>query len=247
MDLIQKIKIAFETHSPEGIKECLDQGLSPNEIVDGRPLVDELINMYLRSPHFKICMQTLVEKGLQFEDKILLAVLTDDAVSLDQQLSAKQEAIHNKYTLQCTFTPLIDASLLHLCAEYNHTACAYILLKHGVDINTKAGLDEHGFGGQSPIFHTVNQHNNNSKEMLELLFSHGADLTLTVKGLIWGKGYDWETFISSVNPISYAIMGLLLQFQRKEEQIYEVVSMLQKVRYGSEYRAGNVPNRYLTV
>jgi hypothetical protein len=190
-------------------------------------------------------MQTLVEKGLQFEDTILLAVLTDDAVSLDQQLSAKPEAIKNKYTFQCTFTPLIDASLLHLCAEYNHTACANILLKNGADVNTQAGLDEHGFGGQSPIFHTVNQHNNNSKEMLELLLAHGADLSLTVKGLIWGRGYDWETFIPSVNPISYAMMGLLPQFQRKEEQIYEVVSLLQKVRYGSEYRAENVPNRYL--
>ena len=111
----------------------------------------------------------------------------------------------------------------------------------------KAGLDDHGFGGQSPVFHTVNQHNNNSKEMLELLLSHGADLTLTVKGLIWGRGYDWETFIPSVNPISYAMMGLLPQFQRKEAQIYEVVSLLQKVRYGSEYRAGNVPNRYLVI
>lgn len=247
MDLIQNIKIAFETHSPEGIKECLDQGLNPNEIVDGRPLVDELINMYFRSPLFKICMQTLVEKGLQFEDKILLAVLTDDAVSLDQQLSAKPEAIHKKYTLPCTFTPLIDATLLHLCAEYNHVDSANILLKHDADVNTQAGLDEHGFGGQSPVFHTVNQHNNNSKKMLELLLSHGADLTVTVKGLIWGKGYEWETFIPSVNPISYAMMGLLPQFQRKEEQIYEVVSLLQKVRYGSEYRAGNVPNRYLNM
>ncbi|HRD06322.1 MAG: ankyrin repeat domain-containing protein [Saprospiraceae bacterium] len=247
MDLIQKIKVAFETHSPEGIKECLDQGLSPNEIVDGRPLVDELINMYFRSPLFKICMQTLVENGLQFEDKILLAVLTDDAISLEQQLKAKPEAIYNKYTLPCTFTPLIDASLLHLCAEYNHVDSANILLKYGADVNTQAGLDDHGFGGQSPVFHTVNQHNNNSKEMLELLLSHGADLTLTVKGLIWGRGYDWETFIPSVNPISYAMMGLLPQFQRKEAQIYEVVSLLQKVRYGSEYRAGNVPNRYLVI
>lgn len=247
MDLIQKIKIAFETHSPKGIKECLDQGLNPNEIIDGRPLVDELINMYFRSPLFKICMQTLVENGLQFEDEILLAVLTDNAVSLDQQLSAKPEAIHNKYTLPCTFTPLIDASLLHLCAEYNHVDSANILLKYDADVNTQAGLDEHGFGGQSPIFHTVNQHNNNSKEMLELLLSHGADLTLTVKGLIWGRGYDWETFIPSVNPISYAMMGLLPQFQRKEAQIYEVVSLLQKVRYGSEYWPGNVPNKYLAV
>ena len=83
-------------------------------------------------------MQTLVENGLQFEDKILLAVLTDDAISLEQQLKAKPEAIYNKYTLPCTFTPLIDASLLHLCAEYNHVDSANILLKYGADVNTQS-------------------------------------------------------------------------------------------------------------
>lgn len=31
----------------------------------------------------------------------------------------------------------------------------------------------------------------------------------SVEGIIWGEGYDWETFIPSVNPISYAMMGLL--------------------------------------
>ena len=36
--------------------------------------------------------------------------------------------------------------------------------------------------------------------MLYFLLNNDADLNITVKGLIWGKGYDWETFIPSVNP-----------------------------------------------
>jgi hypothetical protein len=124
-------------------------------------------------------------------------------------------------------------------------ACAKILVKHGMNVNVKAGFDENGFGGQTPIFHTVNQHNNNSIDVMNYLMTQNANLTLTVKGLIWGKGYEWETFIPSVNPISYAMMGLLRQFQRTEQQIYEVVSILLKEAYNCEYKPANVPNKYL--
>ena len=78
-----------------------------------------------------------------------------------------------------------------------------------------------------------------------ILVSLNADLTLTVKGLVWGKGYDWETFIPSVNPVSYAMMGLLRQFQRTEPQIYEIVTILMKAKYGIEYAPSNIPNKYL--
>ena len=71
-------------------------------------------------------------------------------------------------------------------------------------------------------------------------------MNITVKGLIWGKGYEWETFIPSVNPISYAMMGLLRQFQRTERHIYEVVSLLLKAKYGTTYFPNNVPNKYLS-
>ncbi len=124
-------------------------------------------------------------------------------------------------------------------------SCAKILVKHGADVNAKAGLDENGFGGHTPIFHTVNQHANLSIDMMNYLISQKADLTLTVKGLIWGKGYEWETFIPSVNPISYAMMGLLRQFQRTEQQIYAIVSLLLKAAYHIDYSPSNIPNKYL--
>lgn len=57
--------------------------------------------------------------------------------------------------------------------------------------------------------------------------------------------YEWETFIPSVNPISYAMMGLLPQFQRKEKHIYDVVAVLLKAAYGIDYQPSNVPNKYL--
>jgi hypothetical protein len=245
MDYLQKIVIDFELHSVEGIKECFENGVNPNDTINGKPLIEGLINMYTRGPLFKKCIKTFVDYGLAFEDKALLAVLLDDSLSLDNLLNDNKLILQDRYSFDCTFTPIHEVSLLHICAEYNHLACAKILVKHGMDINSKAGFDQHGFGGQTPIFHTVNQDDNKSIDVLKFLVAQNADLTITVKGLIWGKGYDWETFVPAVNPISYAMMGLLRQFQRTENQIYEVVSLLMKANYGIDYFPLNIPNKYL--
>ena len=245
MDYQQKIITAFELHSVEGIRECFENGIDPNQMINGKPLIYELINMYTRGPSFKKCIKTFVDYSLAFEDTILLSVLLDDPTLLDTQLNTNKNALTKEYSLDCTFTPLYEVSLLHICAEYNHLACAEILVKHGADINAKAGLDDHGFGGHTPIFHTVNQDANKCLDTMRYLISQKADLTLTVKGLVWGKGNEWETFIPAVNPISYAMMGLLRQFQRTEEQIYEVVSLLLKAKDGTDYHPGNIPNKYL--
>jgi len=245
MDYLQKIITAFELHSVETIKECFENGISPNQLNNGKPLIYDLINMYSRGPLFKKCIKTFVDYGLEFDDKVLLAVLLDDSSSLDRQLAANREALAKKYSFDCTFTPLYEVSLLHVCAEYNHLSCAEILVKHGADINAEAGVDSNGFGRHTPVFHTVNQHANKCIDALKYLIAQKADLALTVKGLIWGKGYEWETFIPAVNPTSYAMMGLLRQFQRTEEQIYEVVSLLLKASYDIEYYPSNIPNKYL--
>ncbi|MGC4102135.1 ankyrin repeat domain-containing protein [Ferruginibacter sp.] len=245
MDQLQKIAGYFETHNVEGIRQCFNNGVDPNQLHKGKPLVYELINMYLRGPGFKDCMKAFAEHGLQFDDTALLAVLLDDAIALDKLLLADKDLLFKTYSLDCTFTPLYKATLLHICAEYGHLQCAATLLKHGADINAKAGIDENGFGGQTPVFHTVNQHNNACINVLKLLVAEKADLSQTVKGLIWGKGYEWETFIPAVNPTSYAMMGLLRQFQRTEQDIYTIVSILWKAEYGIEYSPENVPNKYL--
>ncbi len=115
---------------------------------------------------------------------------------------------------------------------------AKMLVKHGAEVNGRAGLDSNGFGDQTPIFHTVNQYNNACIDVMKFLIKQHADVSLTISGLIWGKGYKWETFIPSVNPVSYAMMGLLRQFQRTEQDIYKVVAVLLKAQSGIDYFPG---------
>jgi len=236
----------IEVHSVAGIRNYFAQGGSPNEVHNGEPLFTTMVEMYFRSPRFKDCVREFIDAGLQFDDLALLAVFTDDAGKLATLIANDPVIVSKTYSLfNNTLTPLTGGTLLHFCAEYNSVACAKLLVQNGADINAKAALDEHGFGGHTPIFHTVNQNLNNSADLLNFLLEHVADLTITVKGLVWGKGYEWETFIPAVNPISYAMMGSLPQMHRKEETVARVVSLLIKHAYGIDYTPPNVPNAYV--
>lgn len=245
MNYLNKIIEEIELHSVEGIIECFKNGVSPNDLLRNEPLIYELISEYTRSPRFKECVKAFVDFGLVFDDKALLAVLLDDSILLESQISRNPETVNKKYTLRCAYTPLYKVTLLHICAEFNSLSCAQVLFKHNAGINVKAGVDEYGFGGQTPVFHTVNQNSNNSFDMLNFLLSKSADLKLTVPGIIWGKGYEWETLIPAVNPISYSMMGFLPQMHRSEITVSKVVSLLLKSAYGIDYSSPNVPNAYL--
>jgi hypothetical protein len=245
VDYLQKLIGDIELHSVEGIRDCFAHGVNPNDKFRNESLIYELTSEYTRSPRFKDCVKAFVHHGLVFEDKILLSVLMDDATSLESYLAADKEAVHQQYTLRCAYTPLEKVTLLHICAEFNHVACAEVLVKLGADVNARAGFDENGFGGHTPVFQTVNQNSNQSIDMLNFLVSKNVDLKITVTGLIWGKGYEWETFIPAVNPISYAMMGLLPQMHRDEISISKTVSLLLKAAYRVEYASQNVPCTYL--
>jgi hypothetical protein len=243
----EQLLYAIEVHSVEGIRKYFDEGGDPNGVLaDGMHLFTTMIEMYTRTPRFKDCVQQFINAGLKYEDQALLSVFIDDAQKLDELIVADDGIGSKTYSLyNNTYTPLTGATLLHFCAEYNSVACAEVLVKHGTDVNAKAAFDEHGFGGHTPIFHTVNQNMNNSVCMLHFLLDQGANLNYTVKGLTWGRGYQWETFIPAVNPLSYAMMGLLPQMHRKQETVAEVVALLVKHAYGIDYTPPNVPNAYL--
>lgn len=237
------LNTAVELHDVAGIRAYLDSIAA--EPKPEHPLILVLIGEYTRGVRFKECALVFLEKGHGLSDPFLEAVLLDDAELLDRALRENPAGIHKKYSFPCAYTPFLEVSLLHICAEFNHVACVELLVDAGLDINTKAGVDDFGFGGQTPIFHTVNQNNHRSKEMLGFCLDRGAALDHTVRGLVWGKGYPWETLIPAVNPISYAMMGLLPQMHRCEETISEIVSLLLKKRYGIDYRSTNIPNKYL--
>ncbi len=236
---------AFEIHSVSMIEDVLSGGLAPNELVDGKSPLIELVEMYYRSPQFSECVRSLVRNGARCDNEALLAVLLDDADLLEKVLRNNPAAIHQTIDLRCAFTPLMGASLLHVACEYGNLNAAKVLLTAGANIEAKAAMDAYGFNGHTPIFHTVCQHRNHCLPVLQLLLSQGAKTDVRLTGITWGKGFEWETTLFDPTPISYAQAGLLRQFQREEHDAYENIRLMMAAAGRAIPEELNVPNAYL--
>lgn len=236
---------AVETHSPDELRTVLDAGLDLRGTIDGKPLVTWLTEMYARSDRFADCLRLLVERGAAVDDPLVLPVLLNDVDELNRMVAADPAVLHHRTTLRSPFTPLEGATLLHVAAEFGHRRAVERLIELGADVNAEAGVDEFGLGGQSPLFHTVNSNANRSEPIMRLLLDAGARVDFQVAGLVWGRGYDWETALFDLTPISYAQLGNLPQMHRREEDIAANVRQLLAAAGRKVPSLPNVPNRYL--
>ncbi len=235
----------FETHSTEKIQEALAAGIDVNGLLDGKTPLTRLVEMYLRSPKFSDCVRCLKQAGARCADTALLAVLLDDAGLLAGELRRNSSLVHHQVDIRCAFTPLLGASLLHVAAEFGLMRAAEALLAGGAEVEAKAAVDDDGFNGHTPLFHTVSQRGNHCQPMLRLLLKHGAKADVRLAGITWGKSFEWETTIFDATPLSYAQAGLLPQFGRDERDVYENIRLLAQASGRAVPKDLNVPNKYL--
>lgn len=240
-----RLLAAFETHSVEGIRECLAAGLDARTSINGKSAVNHLIEMYFRSDRFPACLRLLLERGAELDDPKLAAVLLNDPAGIEAAVRADASLLQHRTSLICTFTPLVGATLLHVAAEYGHLAAAAKLLELGAEVDAAAAVDEFGLNGHTPLFHTVNSNGNRSAPLMKLLLAAGARADLRLQGITWGEGFEWETTCFDVTPISYAQLGLLPQMHRTEQDSYANVSELLQASGRAVPPLSNVPNRYL--
>ena len=245
MSATSDLLVAFELHSPDRIRAALQKGASPVELITGKTPLLSLIEMYSRSPRFADCLRVMLEAGATFDDPVLQSILLEDSSTLSKVISAAPELINRRTYLSCTFTSMNGVTPLHVCAEYNSVACARVLLAAGASVNARAEVDADGIGGHTALFHTVNSNANFARPSMELLLDAGADLDILLKGVIWGGGFEWETTVFEVTPISYAQCGLYSQFHRNESEIYSNIALLYQRKYGASPQIRNVPNQYL--
>lgn len=236
---------AIECHDVAAIRGAFKAGLDPNAPIHGRPPVEWMTEMYLRSPRFPACVREILGAGGVFSDRVLLNVLLDDGDALAAALRSNGSQITRRVTLRVAFTPLVEATLLHVAAEFGHLRAIKALLDAGADVNARAGVDADGMNGHTPLFHTVNSILNHCEPAMRLLLDAGARAEVLLKGLVWGRTFEWETTVFDVTPISYAQMGLLPQFHRNETQTYETIKRLLAACGRPVPALPNVPNKYL--
>jgi hypothetical protein len=236
---------AFETHNLDEIRQALDGGISPVDPIKGKPPVEHLIEMYLRSDRFPACLQLLLDRGATVPDPKVLPVLLNDAAGVTAAVRADPSLLQYRVDMVSAFTPLAGATLLHVACEYGHLAAAKALVDAGADVNAPAAKNEFGMNGHTPLFHTVCSILNYSEPVMRLLLDAGARVDVRLDGIVWGKGFEWETNVFDMTPVSYAQCGLLPQFHRKERDIYGIVKRLLEAGGRTVPPLGNVPNKYL--
>jgi hypothetical protein len=245
MPLIDEFLGAIELHDPDELRRVIDAGLDVREPLRGKLATTWLLEMYTRGPRFGACLASLLERGAPLADPRLEPLLLDDAAALRAALAADPTLLQLRVDVACAFTPLEQAPLLHVAAEYGRTGALRVLLDAGLDVDARAGFDEHGLGGHTALFHTVNSNANLARPALELLLDAGARADVLIPGLVWGRGYEWESAFFDLTPIAYAQLGLLPQVHRDERQIADNVRRLLAAAGRDPQALVNVPNRYL--
>jgi ankyrin repeat protein len=201
--------------------------------------------MYTRSDRFPECLRLLLAQGAVLDDPAIAPVLLNDSEAIASAIRANPALLSHRVNLGSTFTPLRGASLLHVAAEYGHESAARALIELGADVNARADIDEYGLNGHTPLFHVVNSSGNRSSPILRLLLEAGATSDLHLAGITWGKGFEWETTLFDVTPLSYAQFGLLPQVHRTERDIYDNIDLLLRASKRKVPPLENIPNRYL--
>jgi ankyrin repeat protein len=106
-------------------------------------------------------------------------------------------------------TPVSGGTLLHLAIEYDDIDVARWLIERRADVNAKAALDADGFGGQTPLFHTVVTLDAPDDSKATLLLERGANpnARATIRKQLRDMGDPEKEMVRefhNVTPIGYA-------------------------------------------
>ena len=244
MDATEQLLAAFDGHDIDGVRAAIRAGADARSPIRGKEPIFWLLAEYTRSDRLAACLRMLLDEGAQLPNQLLTAVLLDDPDAIAASVEG-QGSLQQRITLASAFTSLSDVTLLHVAAEYGNISAARALIELGADVNAAAGVDEFGIGGHTPVFHTVNSNRNRSEPIMRMFMDAGADCSLCVGGLYWGKGYPWETVFFDVTPISFAQFGLMPQVHRSEIEVYQNIAFLLEASGRPVPDLDNVPNRYL--
>jgi hypothetical protein len=244
-DSNEQLLSAFDGHDVDGIREALNAGADATQPVRGKLPIYWLLEEYHRTDRLPECLRLLFEHGAVLDDPLIAPVLLDDADGIRKASEVDGALLDHRTSLRSAFTSLEDVTLLHVAAEYGNASAAGTLIELGANVNARAGVDEFGIGGHTPIFHTVNSHANRAEPIMRMLIDAGADCEVRLNGVYLGKGYEWETIFFDVTPISYTQMGLMRQVHRSESDIYSNITLLTEAAGRKMPPLENIPNRYL--
>jgi hypothetical protein len=120
----------------------------------------------------------------QYDEPGVIAAISGNSDEIELLLRKDHSIIKRRYpslnigTTAGRMLTLKGAKLLHVVAEFGQVRIAKQLLEAGADVDARAATDPQGVGGQTPIFHAATQGHDFGIDVVRLLLTRGADLTV---------------------------------------------------------------------
>jgi hypothetical protein len=200
------------TLSVEGTAFMLAVGAPVKDAAGNRVApVDVVLETDGRNPEAKhAILEMYVRHGLELPDTPVMALHRGRIDLLDGHLQRDPGLLNRTFSHREIYpaemgckdpidatvgTPLGGTTLLHMCVDYDELDIARWLLDRGMDVNARAAIGSHGFGGYTALFNTVvsqpnfwmNYRNRGPfhAPFTELLLERGADPNM--RASIWKR------------------------------------------------------------
>jgi hypothetical protein len=199
-----------ETVDPTAIEWLLAHGADQNiRNSQNETALDYLLQSYVRSSDLARCIDVLASAGshTRYDVPVVLDVIAGRLDDLAARLANTPQLIEQRWqelhfgATGARRLVLKGGTLLHVAAEFGSVEAARLLIDSGADVNARAALDEHGVGGQTPIFHAVTQFQDRGLSVTRVLLEAGADLS--VRATVPGS-YETSEDLSDCSPLEYA-------------------------------------------
>lgn len=192
--------------------------------------VDVVLESDSRKPTAKHrILQLYVQHGLVLPDTPTMALHQGRIDLLEEHLRRDPHMLKRTFTHEEIYppelgchdevtatqgTPLAGTTLLHICADYDEFEIAQWLIANGANVNTKAEVNDQGFGGHTALFNVIvsqpafwmHLHGRpRDTRFAELLLKNGADVTVRAsvrKQLHPGYGPEKDTSVHEYRNIT---------------------------------------------
>ena len=204
---------ACETLNAAGFDFLADLGAPlTNEHGDRLAPLALVLGTYARNPAGKhAILESLARRGYALPDTPMMAFHRGSIDRLREHLHRDPTLLARRFTLReiypvelgCSpdersgmhWTPIMGTTLLHLAIDFEEVAIFEWLIARGADVNARAAIDAEGFGGHTPLFHSVVCHPGGDTTFVRALLERGAAANVRAnmrKFLDWCESPRWH-------------------------------------------------------